>query len=340
MGALSGDSKVEEILGLARRLPAPSETHDKCRFATADVATDDLTPHFAGADAIVHLAWHFQPTHDPAHTWRANAVGSSRVFDAAARAGARAIVYASSVGAYSPVHRDAATRDRPVDERWPTHSLPTSCYGREKAYVERVLDAFAVAHPGIRVVRMRPAFMFAEYAASEQRRIFAGPLVPGRLLTPGRLPALPFPRSLRFQALHVRDPAEAFRAAVTGGFEGPCNLAADPVIDGAVLAELLQTRLTEVPDGVVRSAIALGWHLRLVPVEPTLFDLALSLPLLDTRRARDELGWRPRHSAIDAVGEFVAGVAHGRGGASAPLAPDSLRERGREFSSRVGGRDV
>jgi hypothetical protein len=33
------------------------------------MTSDDLVPHFRGADAVVHLAWLFQPTHDPATTW-------------------------------------------------------------------------------------------------------------------------------------------------------------------------------------------------------------------------------------------------------------------------------
>jgi hypothetical protein len=69
-----------------------------------------------------------------------------------------------------------------VDETWPTHSLPSAGYGREKAYVERVLDAFEARHPDTRVVRLRPAFIFQRSAATEQRRIFAGPFLPNPLL--------------------------------------------------------------------------------------------------------------------------------------------------------------
>jgi nucleoside-diphosphate-sugar epimerase len=341
MAALAGDPRVDDVLGLARRLPGPERLADgRPRYVAADVVADDLSPYFGDADVVVHLAWHFQPTHSPRRTWEANAIGSRRVFQAAAESGVGAIVYSSSVGAYSPAPDDPDRRDRPVGESWPTDSLPTSCYGREKAYVERLLDAFELAHPEIRVVRMRPAFMFASYAASEQRRIFAGPLVPGWLAAPGRLPVLPFPSSLRFQALHVGDAAEAFRAAVTSDFAGPCNLAAEPLVDGRVLAELLDARLVEVPASLARAAIAIGWHLRLVPVEPTLFDLALSLPLLDSRRAREELGWTPVRSSSDALAAFVDGLVHGLGAPSAPLKPDSVRERLREVLSGVGGRDV
>jgi nucleoside-diphosphate-sugar epimerase len=125
--------------------PRPEEAHwqaPKTTWAQADVAQDDLVPHLRDADALIHLAWLFQPTHDPIVTWRSNVDGSIRVFDAAVEAGVRTIVYASSVGAHSP-----GPKDRAVDESWPTHGWPAAGYTREKAYVERVLDAFERDHP-------------------------------------------------------------------------------------------------------------------------------------------------------------------------------------------------
>src|SRR5213080_1450711 len=109
---LASEPAVDTILGLARRLPAwdPPKTD----WATADVAADDLVQLFRGADALIHLAWLFQPTHDPVTTWRTNALGSIRVFRAAAEAKVPALVYASSVGAYSP-----GPKHPPVDESWP-----------------------------------------------------------------------------------------------------------------------------------------------------------------------------------------------------------------------------
>src|SRR3954471_19721145 len=168
--ALTADDRVSEVLGIARR--RPEWQPPKTTFVAADIAEDDLVPHLRGADAVVHLAWLFQPTHSPMVTWQANAVGSARGFAAASAAGVGVLVYASSVGAYSP------GRGRTVDESWPTHSIPTAAYGREKAYVERLLDGCERAHPDVRVVRMRPGFIFKRVAATEQRRLFAGPFLP------------------------------------------------------------------------------------------------------------------------------------------------------------------
>jgi nucleoside-diphosphate-sugar epimerase len=328
---LDREPTVTDIVGVARRLPIGS--FPKTRFVARDIVQDDLVGTFRGADAVVHLAWFFQPTHRPQITWRNNVGGSERVFAAVAAAGVPALVVASSVGAYSPAP------GRVVDETWPTHSIPTAAYGREKAYVERLLDAFELAHPEVRVVRLRPSFLFKQAAASEQRRVFAGPFVPNRLAR--RVPVLPFPDGLRFQALHTTDAAHAYRLAVMMDVRGAFNLAAEPVIDGPVLADALGARLVTVPAGAVRAALAAGWHLRMVPAEPALFDLVSSSPQLSTTRATLELLWSPRRTALDAVLEFVHGVAEGSGAATAPLAPDGVAERGKELLSlggtRVGG---
>ncbi|WP_372482373.1 NAD-dependent epimerase/dehydratase family protein [Streptomyces bambusae] len=316
---LAAEPEVTEVLGLARRLP--DWRPPGVRWAAADVqpGATALEAHFEGAGAVVHLAWKFQPARDPVATWRTNVLGSLRVFEAAAAAGVPVLVHASSVGAYAPGPPDG----RPVDETWPTHGWPGAAYTREKAYLERCLDAFEAAHPEIRVVRMRPAFLFKEVAAAEQRRIFAGPLLPGRLVRPGLVPAVPDLPGLRFQALHTDDAAAAYAAAVLRPVRGAFNLAADPVVDTGTLARLLHARPLRLPQGAVRAALAAAWHLRLVPADPCLYDAVLRLPLLDTARARDELGWRPRHTATEALAAFLRGLRDGAGLPTPPLHPDA-----------------
>jgi nucleoside-diphosphate-sugar epimerase len=187
-----------------------------------------------------------------------------------------------------------------------------------------MLDAFDADHPDIRVVRMRPAFTFRQATASEQRRIFGGPFVPGRLIGSKRIPVLPYPKGLRFQALHSADVAEAYRLAVTGDARGPFNLAADPVLDGPALADLFDARPVPVPRRAVRAALAVAWHARVVPAEPSLYDLFMRLPLLDSSRAATELGWRPVHSSRQALEELLEGLRTGAGAATAPLHPGIL----------------
>ncbi|MGX1548013.1 NAD-dependent epimerase/dehydratase family protein [Streptomyces adustus] len=313
--ALRHHPAVASVLGLARRVP--DWRPDGTAWAAADVdpGGSDLVDHFAGADAIVHLAWKFQPTHDPVTTWRTNVLGGIRVYESAAAAGVPALIHASSVGAYSP-----GPKDHPVDESWPTHGWPQAAYCREKAYMERYLDGYEAAHPDVRVVRMRPGFLFKRESASQQRRIFAGSLLPAQLMRPSFVPAVPDLPGLVFQALHTDDAATAYVAAVVRPVRGAYNLAADPPLDAAGLGRLLDSRPLRLPLPPVRAALSMAWRLRLVPASPDLFDAVLRLPLMDCSRARAELDWRPRRTATEAVREFLDGLRDHAGMNTAPLA--------------------
>lgn len=309
--ALRAEPAVDHIVGVARR--RPNWNPSKTTFVAADVRSPDLVPLLQGADALVHLAWAFQPTHSPATTWDVNVLGSITTFEAAVQAGVKTIVYVSSVGAYSP------GPGRHVDESWPTHSLPMAAYGREKAYLERYLDAFELRHPQIRVVRLRPCFVFKRESGREQARIFAGPLIPRYLLRPGRLPVLPVPAGLRFQAVDAEDVAEAFRLALVCDVHGAFNVATDQIIDRALLGEIFATRTVTVPARVALAAVGAGWHLRVVPSDHELLNLLLHLPTLDSSRARHDLGWQPHVFGVEALRKMLVGTAEGAGGPTEPL---------------------
>ncbi|MPZ97171.1 MAG: hypothetical protein GEU96_20225 [Propionibacteriales bacterium] len=53
-----------DVLGVARRSPVDQPTASVA-WREADVSTGDLVPVVTGADAVVHLAWRFQPPVDP-----------------------------------------------------------------------------------------------------------------------------------------------------------------------------------------------------------------------------------------------------------------------------------
>jgi nucleoside-diphosphate-sugar epimerase len=330
--ALGRDPAIEEIVGLARR--APALRLPRTRWVTADVARDDLAAHFAGADAVVHLAWLIQPSRDRAATYKVNVEGSRRVFEAATAASVPSLVYASSVGAYSP-----GPKDRRVDEGWPTEGIPSSFYSRDKAEVEGILDRVQYDHPEMRVVRLRPGLIFKGDAASGIRRLFAGPLLPTPLLRRGLIPIVPSLPRLRFQAVHSLDVGEAYRLAVVGDVRGAFNIAAEPVLDPPELGRLLGARPVRVPRKPLRALVDASWKLRLQPTPPGWLDLGLGVPIMDTTRARTELGWTPTRTAGEALLELIEAMRRGDGLRTAPLEPGNAGPlRIRELLTGVGGR--
>jgi UDP-glucose 4-epimerase len=329
--ALVTDPDVDSVVGVARRLPAIERAGVEWR--SADIRDADLASLFRGADAVVHLAWLIQPSRDLGELRSVNVDGTARVFDAVGAAEVPVLVYASSIGAYSP-----GPKDRAVDETWPTDGIATSFYARHKAEAERLLDEFELTNPEIRAVRMRPGLIFRRQAATEIRRLFLGPLFPGAILRRGLIPVVPELERLRVQAVHSEDVAEAYRLALHADEAyGAFNVAADPVIDPEVLGEVLEARPVAVPPRLLRGLAAATWRLRLQPTPAGWVDMALAVPIMDTLRARNELGWRPRHTAVEALRELVAGLRSGDGYPTPPLDPaTSGRWRSHEFATGVG----
>src|SRR4051794_21521698 len=321
---LASDETVTSVAAVARRVPTgnPPPPYDIASWTGVDIGADgpddpvvlQLARAFAGADAVVHLAWAIQPSHDRRRLADTNVLGTRRVLDVALRARVPHVVAASSVGAYSP-----APDDVPRSEGWPTEGVRSSDYSVDKAAQERLLDEVAENHPELAVARLRSALVFQRAAGHEIRRYFLGAFVPARLLG-DTLPVLPWPAGFRLQAVHADDLAEAYREAVVRQARGAFNVAAPDVLRGQDLADLLADgRLREVPPPVARAALWVAWRARIAPVGPGWLDMAANAPVLDTTRAVRELDWRPRHLGLEAVAEVVRGIADGAGTASPPL---------------------
>ena len=329
---LAAEPRVDEVVGIARRLPAWSV--EKTSWRVADVSRDRLEPLLDGADAVVHLAWLIQPSRDEATTFATNVEGSRRVFAAVAAARVGALVYASSVGAYGP-----GPKDRRVDESHPVTGIANSFYSRHKTIVEAEIMVLQDARPELRVAWLRPGLIFQRDAASGIRRLFAGPLLPSPLVRRGLVPVVPRHPRLRVQAVHADDVADAYvRAIVDDSASGPYNVAADPVLDGPAIADLLGARTVPVPGAALRGAAALSWRARLQPTPPGWVDLGLGVPLMDSGRARRELGWTPKRTAAEAFLELFDGMRDRAGLPTPPLDPSTGGPaRVREVISGVGG---
>ncbi len=340
--ALAADPQVGEVIGLARRRPAIGPPG--VRYVGFDLAPpragvpepDPLIDVLAGADAVVHLAWIIQPTRVPYRLWEVNAVGSRRLFAAAAAAGVERIVNISSVGAYSP-----AAPGTWVDESWPTDGIATSHYSLAKAYVERLLDDHEARHP-TRVVRLRPSLIVQRPTAAHVRRLFVGGLVPDAAFgAVTRTPIVPDVPGIAVQLTHTEDVAEAIRAAVTRDVSGAFNLAAEPALDLPAIAEAFGARTVPVPPRLARAALTAAWNTRLLPVDPGWFDMGLHTPLLRSDRARRELDWRPRWDAESALFDVLEGLRDGAGDHTPPLEGDEARSRLVELATtRQGGGEV
>ena len=323
----------DDVVGVVRRPPAPDAGHpyDAVRWVAADLSdrysARPLDDAVRGADAVVHLAWGFQPSHDLAYLTRLGVGGTGRVLRSARDAGVAHLVHASSVGAYAP-----RTGLAPVDESWPTTGIDGSGYSGDKVAAERLLDQHEARRPAPVITRLRPGLVGQGAAASELLRYGAPVLLPAVALR--SVPVLPLDRGLAVPVVHADDVADAVVRALDTREPGAFNLAADEPATAQDVADALGARLVHVPFGALRRAADLSWRARIQPLDAGWVALAQQVPLLDSSRARDLLGWTPSRSAREVVDEVVAGMRGGAAGTSPPLRARRVRGELRELARR------
>lgn len=334
---LVAQADAHDIVGVSRRPPRDGEPYHLASWVCVDLASDlarpTLTDVFDGADAVVHLAWAFQPAKDVDYLERATVGGSHAVLAAADSARVPHLIHMSSVGVYSP----APSLDRllPVAENQPRRGIDTLAYSRQKVAVEDDLDAYEASRPKQRrtmVTRLRPGLVMQRAAASGILRYGAPPWLPSAFLR--NLPVILLDRSIVFPAVHSDDVAAAIIAALERRVGGAFNLAADPPLTRDDVAGALGAHGVHLPLGVLRGAAGLAWRAQLQPLDPGWIDLLGAVPLLDCSRAARELGWTPQVNARDALRELVAGMADSAGTASAPLRRRSVLDELRTLVGR------
>jgi nucleoside-diphosphate-sugar epimerase len=309
MRALDRHRDIARIIGMARR-PFDPAAHGwkKVEYRQGDVldrkSVDELVK---GADVVVHLAFIILGGLDESRA--INLQGSRNVFEASVAAGVKRLVYASSVAAYGfhADNPDVLTEDIPprgTDEHY---------YSAQKAEVERVLaeilDGAAtkayvfrpcvVAGPeALMLIESIPYVSMSERMPGAARRLLE--------LMPILKPVLPDP-GIPFQLVHHDDVAAALRAAVLGrGKPGIYNLAGPGELTMSDLAKELGWYSLPLPEAAVGATADIVARLPFLPAEASWINAMRTPVLMDTSKARSELGWRPQHDGRDTLRQTVA----------------------------------
>ncbi len=312
-----------DVVGVVRRQPEAVAPFDDVEWSLLDLTRDEdedaLRAACVGADAVVHLAWGFQPSHREDYLAELGVGGTRRVIEAVTAAGVPHLVHMSSVGAYSP-KRDNSR----VDETWPTQGVPSSMYSRHKAAAERLLDHLesAATLDGPVVTRLRPGIVGQRNAGSALLRYALPALLPASTLR--HLPVLPLDRGLAIPMVHADDVADAIVRVLESRVPGAFNLAAEPAVTADDIAAALGARLVHVPAAAVRASVSVSWHARLQQLDAGWIDLAYAVPLMDTSRAVSELGWSATRDAVSVLTETVEGMSEGAADRTPVLRPRSV----------------
>jgi nucleoside-diphosphate-sugar epimerase len=308
---LQADDRIERVVGIARR-PFDPASHGwtKMEYRQGDVRDPDaLRQAFQDADVVVHLAFMITGT-APRPTVRAiNVEGTLNAFRAAAAADVKRFVYASSVAAYG-FHPDNPSG---MTEDWPVRPAARLFYAQEKAELEQLLREEAEAHPEVDQYVLRPSIVLGPHAVGAKNTVPEplGSLLRRALRAAGQLPVpvpVPVP-DLPMQFIHEEDVGQAvLRCVVRDGPPGAYNLAGDgtPTL-GDVARELGFAPLI-VPAGLLHSAARAAASIPLPAVAPPAaewIEAASHSAIMDTSKAKRELGWRPRYTGLEALRDTI-----------------------------------
>ena len=221
--------------------------------------------------------------------------------------GARRFVYASSVAAYGFHH------DNPVGmtEQWPVRPAARLFYAQEKAELEHLLAAEAArteADGGARpaLYLLRPPVVLGPHAVGA-KDLLPGPLAPlGRVLS-GRIGRFPVPLPvlvpvMPLQFVHEEDLGQALlRCVVAAGPPGAYNIAADGIVSTADVAREFGLIPLPLPGGPAQFAARAIAALPFLPPAMQWVEAASHPAIMDTSKAKRDLGWVPRFTALEAL---------------------------------------
>ena len=290
--------------------PSAHDLSDKVVYQQGDVLDrESVDALVEGADVVMHLA--FILIGDPDEAQRINVEGSRNVFEATVAAKAKRLVYTSSVAAYG-FHAD---NPQPLTEDVPTRGTESFYYSAHKAELERELDE-VLAGSKVDAYVFRPCIVAGAGAITLIETMVGLLPLYGQLRLARRVidqvpflgPILPDP-GIDFQLVHTDDVATALAAAVEGkGEPGRYNLAGPGAMSVSSMARMLGWWSVPVPGSAVSALESLLGKLPGLPAESAWLTTFRLPVLMDTRKARDELGWKPQWDADATLRETINGA--------------------------------
>jgi nucleoside-diphosphate-sugar epimerase len=276
-------------------------------YEQGNVLDRDAVRRFVeGADVVVHLA--FLIMGSAKETRQVNVSGSRHVFEETVAAEVPRLLYASSVAAYG-FHE---SNPQPLTEDVPARGTDAHYYSAQKAELESIL-AQTVAGTKTTTYVFRPCIVAGPDATLQLDNLpFVQlsdrlPSAVMRLLegVPILRPVLPDP-GIPFQLVHQDDVASAFTAAVLGrGTPGVYNLAGDGELTMGTLARELGWYSIPLPELAVDVVADLVTRIPGLPAQAYWISAMREPVIMDTAKARGELGWEPEHDTVETLRETI-----------------------------------
>ena len=290
---LLADTRCDRVIGIdVRERPG---VPDHRVMDIRDGALGELV-RLEGIDRVVHLAAILSPRPDHTREFlhEVEVEGTRNVLEACLATGVGHLTVMSSGAAYG-YHPD---NPEWIDEDDPLRGNPAFAYSDHKRQVEELLAHHRDEYLGLRQLILRPGTILGRAVDNQLTALFERRVVLGIRGTP-----------TPFVFIWDADVVEVVVEGTLGLREGRFNLAGDGAIPLRDLAAEMRKPYVALPASLVRAALALLRPLRLAPYGPEQVDFLRYRPVLANRRLKEEFGFTPSKTSLEAFRAFRAARA-------------------------------
>ena len=290
---LEDEEDISKLVAIDTLPPAvPIRNMAAYRTNVTEPIDDALTQH--NVSTVVHLAFiarrgRNRQEVDSIRETNLAALGS--VLESSARAGVNHIVYLSSHTVYG-AHADNPV---PLTDEAPLRPIPDLPYGYDKFLSEQMLQEFQETHPDIAVTILRSCMVLGPSAGNYITKAFFRPWLLG---------VLDYDPPLQF--VYEDDLARILTIVIRRRLPGVFNVAGDGVVFYTEFAQMIKSRLINLPSFLAYGLAQLSWNLHIQRESTSCgLDLVRYPMVLSTGKLHQATGYRFWHTSMETLSAFA-----------------------------------
>jgi UDP-glucose 4-epimerase len=265
-------------------------------------------------DALVHLAFILNPSHDEHFMYDVDVNGTHNVLEAASEAGTERVLVTTSAVAYGAF----ADNPVPLTEDDPVRGVSDFSYARDKTESDRLCQLWGLRHPDRTMTIVRPCIVFGPNVDNYLVRIWT------------KAPFQPDVGNLdqRVQFVHEDDVVDGIIRLLEGRHSGAFNVAGDGDMTFRETVDQIGVPIRKMPMFLYRLLARVLWAVRVSEAPPGQIAFAIHPWLVSNEKLKRETGWSPRFTTQEAF--RVTMETHGKlpGGGPAPIAEATVPKAG------------
>jgi UDP-glucose 4-epimerase len=269
----------------------------RAEFVRADIRNPFIAKVIRNGDVdtVVHAA---AASYAPRSGGRAalkeqNVMGAMQLFAACQKApSVRRVVLKSTSEVYGSSARDPVLFTEAGSSRRP----PGEGFARDSIDIEGYARGLARRRPDIAVTSLRLANMIGPAMDTALSRYLAGPVVPSVL-----------GKDARLQLLHEQDALGALERATMAGRPGTFNVGASGIIMMSQAIRRSGRLQLPVPRSALSAVDSLSRATRYTELDREQLNYLSFGRVMDTTRMRNDLGYHPRWTTVEAFDDYVRG---------------------------------